>query len=581
MNQLRTNNEEVDEVKAHHQRSKESLIMMVDDEPILMAVVQTFLEERGYSRFITCEDSTKAIALIEKNLPDVLLLDLVMPKVSGFEILKMLKENASTRHLPVIVLTSSGDSGTKLKALELGATDFLAKPVDPSELVLRLRNTLTVKAYQDRLENFDQLTGLYNRRQFIKRLEWAIRRKQSTAQHHCVFIIGLDRFKKINDSLSNEVGDEILIQVGARLSDFIEEERLGKSAAARLGSDEFAMLFDHESAVANALRAKALLRVISLPYYVNETEVNLTATVGFVSTADVKASDELLQKASIAAQIAKKTRRGGYLPYSPSIDTQAAEMFKLESDLRSALANDELEVFYQPKVNAKNNQIMGMEALLRWHLDGELIPPDRFIPIAEDVGLIGQIGNWVIKKACLQNKELEKSGIDCVVSVNVSGLQISDTKIVAIIKDALQNSGLAPNKLIIEITESLVMEDLERGLQVLEAIRDIGVSVSIDDFGTGYSSLSYLKKFPISELKIDQSFLRGFPANDEDTAIVRAIIALAHSLDLYVTAEGVETQEQVNGLKNISCELLQGYYFSKPLAFDDFKAYYLDYQVAH
>ena len=185
------------------------------------------------------------------------------------------------------------------------------------------------------------------------------------------------------------------------------------------------------------------------------------------------------------------------------------------------------------------------------------------------------------KKARLQNKELEKSGIDCVVSVNVSGLQISDTKIVAIIKDALQNSGLAPNKLIIEITESLVMEDLERGLQVLEAIRDIGVSVSIDDFGTGYSSLSYLKKFPISELKIDQSFLRGFPANDEDTAIVRAIIALAHSLDLYVTAEGVETQEQVNGLRNISCELLQGYYFSKPLAFDDFKAYYLDYQVAH
>lgn len=185
------------------------------------------------------------------------------------------------------------------------------------------------------------------------------------------------------------------------------------------------------------------------------------------------------------------------------------------------------------------------------------------------------------KKARLQNKELEKSGIDCVVSVNVSGLQISDTKIVAIIKDALQNSGLAPNKLIIEITKSLVMEDLERGLQVLEAIRDIGVSVSIDDFGTGYSSLSYLKKSPISELKIDQSFLRGFPANDEDTAIVRAIIALAHSLDLYVTAEGVETQEQVNGLKNISCELLQGYYFSKPLAFDDFKAYYLDYQVAH
>ena len=185
------------------------------------------------------------------------------------------------------------------------------------------------------------------------------------------------------------------------------------------------------------------------------------------------------------------------------------------------------------------------------------------------------------KKARLQNKELEKSGIDCVVSVNVSGLQISDTKIVAIIKDALQNSGLAPNKLIIEITESLVMEDLERGLQVLEAIRNIGVNVSIDDFGTGYSSLSYLKKSPISELKIDQSFLRGFPANDEDTAIVRAIIALAHSLDLYVTAEGVETQEQVNGLKNISCELLQGYYFSKPLAFDDFKAYYLDYQVAH
>lgn len=569
------------EVQAHYERSKDSLIMMVDDEPILMGVVQSFLEDFGYKRFITCEDSTQAIDVIRAKQPDVLLLDLVMPEVTGFDILVALSNDEELSHLPVIVLTSSGDSETKLKALELGATDFLAKPVDSSELALRLRNTLTVKAHQDRLANSDQLTGLPNRKTFLERLDWAMRRKKLELEDRSIMILGLDRFKSINDSLSLAVGDEILIQVAGRLDDVVRASGIEDATLARLSGDEFALLFAPAEAAFAQRIAAAMLTEIRAPFFIDGNEVFITASIGITSTMDVTQPDEMLQKASVAEKFAKQQGRDSYQMYSAKIDAEAEALYRLSIDLRRALENDELELFYQPKLDAKSLQIIGMEALLRWrHSDGSFIPPDRFIPIAESTGLIVPIGQWILNQACKQNKELEALGFDYKVSVNVSGHQIVDDNFFAGVKSALSESGLAPTKLIVEITESVVMGDVEKSLQVLNQVKDLGISLSIDDFGTGYSSLSYLKRFPISELKIDQSFVRELEEDSHDATIVRAILAMAHALDLSVTAEGVETLHQAKYLADINCELLQGYYFSKPAPLDGFKAFCKDWQAA-
>jgi len=551
--------------------SVNSLIMMVDDEPILMDLVQAYLEDWGYKQFMMCEDSSKAIELINAKHPDVLLLDLVMPEVSGFDILKLLRRNEATRYLPVIVLTSSSDSETKLKALELGATDFLAKPVDSSELALRLRNTLTVKAHQDRLADYDQLTDLPNRRVFQERIEWAMRRKTLHSETHELFLLGLDRFKQINETLGPQVGDRILRDVANRLVSIVGDKNLEQAMLARIGGDEFGLLYDNSDSGATLTLATSILEEIDQPFHIDNDEIFVTASIGIASTDDVQKPLELIPKASVAEKYAKKVNKSSYQLYSPGIDSEAAELFRLETELRRALDFNEFELFYQPKMDAKRRIPIGMEELIRWRPGGgDFVPPDKFIPIAESTGLIVAIGEWVLRQACLQTKVLELQGIETKVSVNVSAYQIVDRNLIPTVYQALEESQLAPEKLVIEITESAMMGDVEKTLRVLQNIRNLGVSLSIDDFGTGYSSLSYLKRFPISELKIDQSFLREFPGNEEDTAIINAILALAHALDLTVTAEGVEQQEQAEYLTDRGCELLQGYYFSKPLSFKDY-----------
>lgn len=561
------------EVEEHYERLKDSLIMMVDDEPILMEVIQAFLEERGYRRFITCDQSTKALDLVRQHNPDVLLLDLVMPEVTGFDILAALKKVESTRHLPVIILTSSNDSETKLKALDMGAMDFLAKPVDSSELALRLRNTLTVKAYQDRLTNFDQLTGLPNRKYFLERLGRASDEASHDEQEMSLLLVGLDRFKNINDTLGPSIGDEILVQVAARIKQVVgHDETSNPNNVARLGGDEFSILLTDQHSSKTAEIAQSILDEVGNPFDIEDQEIFVSASIGISGTGDVKNADELLQKASVAEKFAKQSGRNTFQFYSSEIDAESRKRLDLENDLRRALENNELELYYQPKVNTRTRRIDGMEALIRWHHStGELILPSIFIPIAEESGQIVPIGEWILEEACKRSKELEGFGINSKVSVNVSALQVADDNLCNALRHALKVSNLAPNKLVIEITESAYMSDVEKSRGVLNDICATGASLSIDDFGTGYSSLSYLKRLPIAELKIDQSFLLDLPDNTDDAAIVRAIIAMAHSLDLTVTAEGVETEAQVTFLEAQGCEVLQGYFFSKPLPFDEFR----------
>lgn len=569
-----------------HAQLKNAVIMMVDDEPILMEILQSFLEDEGYQNFINIDDSTLAMERLKQDQPDILLLDLKMPIVNGFDILKAVRSHELLKHLPVIVLTSASDAATKLQALELGATDFLAKPVDASELGLRLRNTLTVKAYQDQLAFYDSLTGLPNRARFMDRLDWAlinaVRYKHSVA----VMNLSVDRFKEINDTLGPKSGDLLLQQIADRLSgavrfsDVVSHTGRGElwENIARLSGDEFSLLLPG-GAVAedSAYIATRLLDVMKGVFSINGDDVFLTASIGIaVYPYDADTSDSLMKNTSAATEYAKQKGRDNYQFYSKDINNKAKERLKIESELRRAIEQKEFVVHYQPKVNTQTNQVMGMEALVRWqHPEKGLLSPFYFIEIAENSGLIPAIGEWVIHEACRQNKEWQEQGLgNLKISVNVSPQQFSAKHIERTIEAAL-SSGMDMQYLIIEITEGMLMGDEERAIEVMREIRKQGPMLSIDDFGTGYSSLSYLKRFPLNELKIDRAFIIDVPTKREDCAIVRAIVAMAHSLELIVVAEGIENIEQLEFLKEIGCDVIQGFYFSKPLSAEQFEQYVL------
>jgi diguanylate cyclase (GGDEF)-like protein len=551
-------------------KDPDALIMMVDDEPIVMEVVRSWLEERGYTRFLLCEDSRLALEMIERHRPDVLLLDLVMPEVTGFDLLLALRAQDETEHLSVIVLTSSSDAETKLKALELGATDFLAKPVDPSELSLRLRNTLSAKAYQDSLENTDTLTGLDNRKRLTELLGLVVGRPQQVDEEGFLLMLGIDKFKAVNQSLGPAAGDDVLRQLAKRLEFVVlDHEWIGPATLARAGGDEFAILLREWPRDEVLQLARALSEELANPFQVQNESIFLTGGIGIAIVADADSPDALLQQASIAQRHARRSKENSVEFYSSEIDAEAREMLLLESDLRHALERDEFELHFQPKIESRTRRVAGVEALIRWRRKGRLEPPSRFIPLAEETGLIIQLGEWVIKEACRRAKEFERAGFDMSVAVNVSSQQVSGVNLLSVIRRALEDSGLNPSKLIVEITESVIMEDVVSTLVVLDGIRALGVTLSIDDFGTGYSSLSYLTRLPISELKIDRSFMAGVPDEATNVAVVKSVLALARSLDLSVTAEGIETSEQAKFLADHGCAKLQGYYFSKPLPFDE------------
>lgn len=563
---------------------KNAVIMMVDDEPILMEVLQSFLEDEGYKNFITVEDSTLAMDSMKNEQPDILLLDLKMPIVSGFDILTQVRKYEQLKRLPVIVLTSSSDAETKLQALELGATDFLAKPVDASELALRLRNTLTVKAYQDQLAYYDSLTGLPNRERFLDRLDWALVSADREAYSVSVMKLSVDRFKLINGTLGPRSGDILLKQVAdrlvgaVRLSDVVSHtgrDNLWQNIA-RLGGDEFMLLLPGGSVSEDsAYIANRLLKVMKEVFSIDGQDVFVTASIGIASYPhDANNPDSLMKNASAATEFAKKQGRDNYQFYSKEINKRARERLEIESELTRAIEHKEFILHYQPKINHPTGEVIGMEALVRWqHPDKGLLSPFHFIQIAEESGLISGIGEWVMQEACRQNKLWKEQGLGSLkISVNVSSQQFMKKNIRKTM-DAALSSGMDMQYLMIEITESMLMGDEERVIQIMEEIKKQGLMLSIDDFGTGYSSLSYLKRFPLDELKIDRAFLLEVPEKHDDCAIVRAIVALAHSLELSVVAEGVENIEQLAFLQEIGCNVIQGFYYSKPLPADEFEQF--------
>ncbi len=563
---------------------KSSTIMLVDDEPVLLDIVQALLEDEGYQNFVSVQHSPAAIDKMIETNPDLILLDLDMPEVGGFEILENVRNIEKYQYLPIIILTASDEPDNKLKALELGATDFLSKPVDPSELALRVRNTLSAKAYIDQLAYYDSLTDLPNRKLFIERLEWGMEMAKRDQRPLVLLDIGLDRYRKINESLGMSAGDHLLITIAERLrqvarsSDIIchSDKHTHIENVARIASDEFSIVLCGVNNYENSTQVcKRILNIINQPIAAESQDLYTSANIGIsVYPDDGEDVETLIKHASSAKDFAKKQGKT-FLYYSQEMNAHSKTILKIESDLRKALEENQFELHYQPKVDINRGVLMGMESLIRWnHPEDGMVPPNKFIAVAENIDLIVPIGEWVLNEACRKTSEwisLGYSGLK--VSVNVSVKQFLDEGFKSSIVSALKNSGLNPNNLVLEITESMLMGDVEKYVKILDEITDLGVSFSLDDFGTGYSSLSYLKKFPIKELKIDRSFIIDIPKIDDDCAIVKAIIAMSHSMGLSVVAEGVEDKEQLNFLKANNCEVIQGYYFSKPLSGDDFYEY--------
>jgi diguanylate cyclase len=557
-------------------------IMMIDDEPIMIDLVRAFLDEAGYREFVGISKPTLAIERMHAERPDVLLLDLFMPKVSGFDILEQVRADSTLKFTPVIVMTSASDAATKLKVLELGATDFLEKPVDPSELALRLRNTLAFKAYRDRSAFFDALTGLPNRRLFLNQLATAVRRAQRTATFCALLSIDLDRFKQVNETLGHRAGDTLLKAVADRLQGIVRGTdaigRLTEQSTAwsisRVGGDDFTALLPDLKRIEDVeIVARRVLAVMARPFHIDGHELFITPSIGIsICPIDAIEPEGLLKQADVALTHAKQRGRNNYSFYSVGINAKALDRLTLQNQLRRGIERQEFVLHYQPKIDVASGKIVGAEALIRWqHPERGLLSPDKFIQIAEETNLIVEIGRWVLFEATRQAKEWLNLGIaQCPVSVNVSSPQLRDRRLQRDVDEALKASGLPAKLLTIELTESILMDSIDEVMDQLSVLAATGVSLSLDDFGTGYSSMAYLKQMPLAELKIDRSFIRELPTDSPSIAIISAVIALAHGLGLSVIAEGVETIEQLAFLKSKGCNAYQGFLASKAVPADQF-----------
>jgi diguanylate cyclase (GGDEF)-like protein len=424
----------------------------------------------------------------------------------------------------------------------------------------------------EHLAHHDPLTGLPNRLLFTEQLQRSLSNAQRHQKQLAVLFIDLDRFKEVNDTLGHAVGDELLVEVGQRLSGQLR----GGDLLARLGGDEFVCILesietpDEASSVAEKLIAR-----VARPAHVRSHELNVSASVGIsVYPADGENLDDLLRAADTAMYQAKRHGRNTYHFYTPEMTRHAVERAKLERVLRHAIDNNELDLHYQIKIAAgKGHQPVGVEALLRWN-SPQLgrVSPVQFIPIAEETGFIVELGAWVLRRACEQMVAWRVIGVQIPsISVNVSVRQLERNDFLSVVQTVLTESGLPPDALELEITESVIMH-VEDAIDVLEQLNTLGVRMAIDDFGTGYSSLAYLKRLPIDTLKIDRSFVIGIGNQSSDESIIHAVIGMAQSMNLSTVAEGVETEAQLAFLQQAGCDQIQGYYFGKPQPHDEFLA---------
>jgi diguanylate cyclase (GGDEF)-like protein len=565
-------------------------ILIVDDRVENLIALEALLEECN-SEVHKASSGNEALAILLEQEFALVLLDVQMPGMDGYEVAELMRLNDKTRSIPIIFVSAiSKEQRHVFKGYEVGAVDFLAKPIEPlvlrgkvnifldlwlqrRELEVILAEKVEILIEKERLEvklreqaEFDMLTRLPNRLLFQDRLQQAILMSERHNKIGALIFIDLDRFKWVNDNLGHDAGDQLLIKAAERLTTCVRKS----DTVARLGGDEFTVVLQdvqHMTMVENI--ANKILEELAKPFYVAEKNAYVSGSVGIaIFPNDSRNMDGLLKQADAAMYQAKMSGRNAFRFFTPEMNAHTQKRMALEERLRTALECKEFCLHYQPKVDLASGRIKGMEALIRWESPEEgLIPPDDFIPLAEEIGLIIPLSQWVLETACIQNQKWIDAGFQPIrMSVNISAKHFSEKDhLLQTVQQALLNTGMTAEHLELEITESTVMGNIDIGLKILEALRQMGVHVSVDDFGTGYSSLSSLKQFPIQTLKIDKSFIRDLSVDSNDAAIVSAIISMAGKLSLSVIAEGVETLEQLEFLKKEACNQMQGYYFSRPL----------------
>jgi diguanylate cyclase (GGDEF)-like protein len=564
-------------VNAHgrHLDPTNATVLLVDDDALNRDALSRRLGRKGYT-VLTAESGPDALEVLSAQRVDAVLLDVMMPGMSGIETLRRVRQTRSVSELPVIMVTAKDRSEDVVEALDLGANDYVTKPIDFPIALARIRTQVTAR-------RADPLTGLPNRVLFLDQLARLLARGPASESHpFAVFFLDVDRFKIVNDSLGHQVGDELLVEIARRLERSLRSSdaviRFGSEhTLARLGGDEFTILLDGIASPADAQTvAERLLSAVAVPFKLQGREVFTSVSIGIVMGADRhRHAEEIVRDADMAMYRAKALGKARCEVFDTSMLAAVEQRMQLESDLRHALDRQEFHVYYQPIVALSEGQLSGFEALLRWHHPTRgVVGPDEFILLAEETGLIVPIGNWVLLEACRQMRAWDEEFPECarlMINVNLSSRQCIRPELVSDIVQILAETGLAPERLKLEITEGVVLDNSDTVIEILKEVRALGVQLGLDDFGTGYSALSYLQRFPFHTIKIDRSFVTGMRESGNND-IIRAIVSLAVGLTMNVTAEGIETAEQLAGLKSLACEFGQGFYFYKPLARQEARA---------
>ena len=570
-------------------------ILIVDDTPDNLHLLSRMLTRQGYN-VRKALSGPMALTAVQTVAPDLILLDIMMPEMDGYEVCQNLKADAKTAEIPIIFLSALDDVLDKVKGFQVGGVDYITKPFQFEEVLIRVQNQLALRAAEleirvlnaelearvkERTQELevantqllemalhDSLTGLPNWALLMTDLRRSIHQAKANLNYQfAVLFLDCDRFKVVNDSLGHLVGDELLILIAHRLSCYVKPQ----NTLARLGGDEFAILLTEIPNFHDVTTlSDQILQCFSQPFNLERHEIFMNASIGIViGNCEYNEPEYLLRDADTAMYRAKALGKGQYHLFDPVMHTAALERLQLETDLRRGIEQEELVVHYQPIVSLITGRISGFEALVRWrHPKRGLIPPGLFIPIAEETGLITAIGYWVLSESCHQLRTWQQqNSIDpnLFVSVNLSVKQFAQPNLLEQIDQVLEHSQLSPDCLKLEITESAIMDNHQDVATILKELRKRRILISIDDFGTGYSSLSYLHSFPVDTLKIDKSFVQRLNLTSENIGLIPVIISLAKTMNMNVIAEGIELPEQLKILRELNCGLGQGYFFAKPL----------------
>jgi diguanylate cyclase (GGDEF)-like protein len=568
-------------------------ILVIEDEDSVRENILELLDAEGFEA-ISAENGRLGVDLAKTMVPDLILCDVMMPELDGFGVLAALRQEPVMESTPFIFLTAKAAKTDFRQGMELGADDYLTKPFTRAELLgaiaMRLKKQAAVQdRYHSELQHakeqlnylihHDSLTNLPNRLSLRERFKQVQPTDTNDERLVTILSLGLDRFNQINDNLGHTVGDLLLKAVAGRIKACVGSQDI----VARLNTDQFAIILvsdrqdacpttQHEKEVSNV--AQTILKNLSQTFELEARELFITASIGMaLYPRDGKEIEELLNHANTAMIQAKQQGGDQYQLYSATFNIGSSERLALQGSLRYALERNELLVYYQPQVNLQTGQIVGAEALVRWqHPERGLIPPDKFIPIAEETGLIVPIGEWVLQTACKQTQVWQTAGFPSLrIAVNLSSRQFSQIDLRHQLVQILMETGLDSKYIELELTESMLVQNTKVAIEKLNALKSLGVEIAIDDFGTGYSSLSYLQQFPFDILKIDRCFIRNIAENSNNAAIAKAIIEMAKSLNLKLVAEGVETEAELSFVCQHQCDTMQGYLFSRPLPTDEFE----------